>query len=216
MAMKLINLPHSPYAARVRIQAYAKGIELEYVPPEGLSTPDFKQFNILGKVPVLDTGELLIPESIVIMDYLEDIYPEPPLRPKDPDKRALMNIFYRFADVYIQPVLLPLFRQLGAAPRDEDAIIEDIAALDVQLQLLDELLERFDRYGHAGLDLADCALVPVMYFAVAVPRMLNGTDVLANSPRVASWWEWVQQEEPVARVLGEIEEGMRAFMEKSG
>ena len=57
--MKLINLAHSPYAARVRILAYAKGLELELVPPAGLSTPEFKQFNILGKVPVLDTGEYL-------------------------------------------------------------------------------------------------------------------------------------------------------------
>jgi len=213
--MKLINLAHSPYAARVRLVAYAKGIELEMVPPEGLSTPAFKQFNILGKVPVLDTGDRLIPESIVIMDYLEDVYAEPALRPKDPAKRALMNIFYRFPDVYIQPVLLPLFRQLGAATRDDDAIVENVAALDVQLQLLDEMLDRFERYGHSQLDLADCALVPVMYFAVAVPRMLNGSDVLASSPRVASWWQWVQQQEPVAKVVQEIEEGMRAFMEKT-
>ncbi len=105
--MKLINLAHSPYAARVRMLAYAKGIELDLVAPEGLNTPEFKQFNILGKVPVLDTGEQLIPESIVIMDYLEDVFPEPALRPKDPARRALMNIFYRFPDVYIQPVLLP-------------------------------------------------------------------------------------------------------------
>jgi glutathione S-transferase len=210
--MKLINLAHSPYAARVRILAYAKGIELELVPPEGLSTPAFKQFNILGKVPVLDTGEQLIPESIVIMDYLEDVFPEPPLRPKDPEKRALMNIFYRFPDVYIQPVLLPLFKQLGANPRDEDVVVENIAALDIQLQLLDELLERFDRYGHATLDLADCALVPVVYYAVVISRMLNGSDVLSRSPRVAGWWQWVQEQEPVARVLAEVEEGLQAFM----
>lgn len=215
MPMKLINLAHSPYAARVRIMAYAKGIELDYQPPEGLSTPEFKQFNILGKVPVLDTGDYLIPESIVIMDYLEDLYPDPPLRPRDAAKRALMNIFYRFPDVYLQPVLLPLFRQLGEPSRDEDVVVDNIAALDVQLQLLDELLERFERYGHASLDLADCALVPVMYFAVAVPRMLHGADILANSPRVASWWSWVQEQEAVVRVIGEIEEGMRAFMAKS-
>jgi glutathione S-transferase len=210
--MKLINLAHSPYAARVRIQAYAKGIELEYLAPEGFSTPEFKQFNILGKVPVLDTGERLIPESIVIMDYLEDIFPQPALRPADAEKRALMNIFYRFPDVYIQPVLLPLFRQLGAEVRDEDVIVENIAALDTQIQLLDELLERFERYGHNSLDLADCALAPIIYFAVSVPRMLNGSDVLANSPRVANWWQWVQQQEPVARVIAEVEEGLHAFM----
>jgi glutathione S-transferase len=213
--VKLINLAHSPYAARVRMLAYAKGIELELLAPEGLSTPQFKQFNILGKVPVLDTGSQLIPESIVIMDYLEDVFPSPALRPKEPERRALMNIFYRFPDVYIQPVLLPLFRQLGANPRDDDTIIENIAALDTQIQLLDEMLDRFDRYGHASLDLADCALAPIMYFSVAVPRMLNGSDVLANSPRVANWWQWVQTQEPVARVLVEVEEGLRTFMGKT-
>jgi glutathione S-transferase len=213
--MKLINLAHSPYAARVRILAYAKGLDLELVSPTGLSTPEFKQFNILGKVPVLDTGEYLIPESIVIMDYLEDIYPEPAMRPADPQRRALMNIFYRFPDVYIQPVLLPLFRQLGLADRQEDIIVDNIAALDIQLQLLDEMLERFERYGHSQLDLADCALAPILYFAQSVPRMLNGADVLENSPRVANWWRWVQQQEPVARVMTEIEEGMLALMQKS-
>ena len=214
--MKLINLAHSPYAARVRMQAYAKGLDLELVVPEGLQTPEFKQFNILGKVPVLDTGEQLIPESIVIMDYLEDVYPEPALRPKNPLQRAQMNIFYRFPDVYLQPVLLPLFKQLGANPRDEDVVVENIAALDTQLQLLDELLDRFERYGHTGLDLADCALAPIIYFSVAVPKMLNGSDVLANSPRVANWWQWVQQQEPVARVIMEMEEGMLVFMQNSG
>ncbi len=182
--MKLINLAHSPYAARVRMQAYAKGIELELVDPEGFLTPEFKQFNLLGKVPVLDTGEQLIPESIVIMDYLEDIHPEPAMRPRDAQKRALMNIFYRFPDVYVQPVLLPLFKQLGVEARDQDQIVEDIAALDIQMQVLDELLERFDRYGHNNLDLADCALAPIMYFAIAVPQMLAQADVLANSPRL--------------------------------
>ena len=213
--MKLINLAHSPYAARVRMVAYAKGIELELIPPEGFRTEEFKQFNILGKVPVLDSGETLIPESIVIMDYLEDTHPEPALRPREPERRAQMNIFYRFPDVYIQPVLLPLFRQLGENPRDEDLVAENIAALDTQLQLLDELLERFDRLGHTNLDLADCALAPIIYFAVSVPRMLNGSDVLANSPGLASWWQWVQQQDAVARVLQEVEEGLQSFMQKS-
>ena len=62
----------------------------------------------------------------------------------------------------------------------------------------------------------NCALAPIMYYAVAVPRMLNGSDVLANSPRVANWWHWVQQEQPVARVLAEVEEGLQSFMGQGG
>ncbi|MFT7287055.1 MAG: glutathione S-transferase [Halieaceae bacterium] len=195
--------------------AYAKGIELKYVPPEGFRTPAFKQFNVLAKVPVLDTGELLLPESIVIMDYLEERFPEPALRPLCPEERAVMNIFYRFSDVYIQPVLLRLFQGMTMDGSPDAAIADDIAALDRQLQLLDELLVRYGRCGHDWLDLADCALAPIMYFSLTVPQQLNGSDVLTYSPHVTDWWEWVQQQEAAARVFAEIEEGMRVFMRQT-
>ena len=42
--MKLIGLPHSPYSARVRMQIYAKGIEVEFAAPEGFGTERFKRF----------------------------------------------------------------------------------------------------------------------------------------------------------------------------
>ena len=207
--MKLIGLAHSPYSARVRMLAYAKGVELEQVAPEGFRTAHYKRFNPLGKVPVLDTGDLLIPESTVIMEYLEDIHPQPALRPADPAQRAVMNLFYRFADIYIQPVLFPLFLQLTADPRDERGLLENIARLDAQLVVLDQLMERFGRETHNHLDLADCALAPILYFAVRVPAMLAGADALANAPRVAAWWQWVRSREPAARVLEEMEAHLR-------
>ena len=213
--MKLINLAHSPFAARVRIQAYAKGIELQYVAPEGLRTPEFKRFNVLGKVPVLDTGSQLIPESTVIMDYLEDAHPEPALRPKRPEERAVMNLFYRFPDLYIQPVLRPLFQLLLAKDRDGQSVAESIAALNAQFRLLDALIERFGREDHARLDLADCALTPFLFYGTYLPPLLKGGDPLAEAPRVAAWWQWLQAQAPVAKVLAELDEGLRAFMEKA-
>ena len=213
--MKLINLAHSPFAARVRIQAYAKGIELQYVAPEGLRTPEFKRFNVLGKVPVLDTGRQLIPESTVIMDYLEDAHPEPALRPKRLEERAVMNLFYRFPDLYIQPVLRPLFQLLLAKDRDGQSVTENIAALNAQFRMLDALIERFEREDHARLDLADCALTPFLFYATYLPPLLKGGDPLAEAPRVAAWWQWLQAQAPVAKVLAELDEGLRAFIEKA-
>lgn len=214
--MKLIGLPHSPYSARVRMQVYAKGIDLEHALPEGFGAEQFRRFNLLGKVPVLDTGDRLIPESIVIMDYLEDTHPEPALRPADPGERAAMNVFYRFPDVYIQPLLFPLFLQLTARPRDEDCVQENIAGLSGQMTVLGQLIERFGRTGHKRLDLADCALVPILYYSRRVPEILKGADVLAGAPLVARWWQWVQSREPAARVIGEIETALEAFLQRVG
>ncbi len=214
--MKLIGLPHSPYSARVRMQVYAKGIDLEHALPEGFGTEKYRRFNVLGKVPVLDTGDRLLPESIVIMDYLEDTHPTPALRPTDPSERAVMNVFYRFPDVYLQPVLFPLFQQLTARPRDEDAVRDHTAGLVAQLTALDQLIERFGREAHDRLDLADCALVPILYYAVRVPALLDGADVLANAPRVAEWWRWVRSEAPAARVIEEIKTALEAFLQRAG
>lgn len=44
---------------------------------------------LTGKVPVLDTGSQVIPESLVIADYLDQEYPEPPLYPKDEKQKKL-------------------------------------------------------------------------------------------------------------------------------
>ena len=173
--MKLIGLPHSPYSARVRMQVYAKGIDLEFAMPEGFGTEQFKRVNPLGKVPVLDTGDRMLPESIVIMDYLEDIHPQPALRPIDPDERAVMNLFSRFADIYIQPVLFPLFLQLTANPRDGESVQENTAGLRLQLANLDRLIERYQRRDHDRLDLADCSLAPILFYATRVPAILDGS-----------------------------------------
>ena len=48
-----------------------------------------------GEVPALVTDDRLLPESSVIMEYLEDKFPEPAMRPADIDERATMNLFYR-------------------------------------------------------------------------------------------------------------------------
>lgn len=214
--MKLIGLPHSPYSARVRMQAYAKGIELEHAAPEGFGTEEYRRFNVLGKVPVLDIGDRLLPESIVIMDYLEDTHPTPALRPADPAERAVMNVFCRFPDVYVQPVLFPLFQQLNASPRDERVTRDLTAGLEAQLTALDQLIERFGRGAHDRLDLADCALVPIIYYAVRVPALLDGSDVLANAPLVAAWWRWAGSQAPAARVLEEIRTALETFLQRTG
>ena len=213
--MKLFGLPHSPYSARVRMQIYAKDIDVELAAPEGFGTEQFKRFNPLGKVPVLDTGKRLLPESIIIMDYLEDTHPEPALRPSEPGERAVMNLFCRFPDLYLQPVVFPLFQQLTADPRDERSLRTNIAGLEAQLSRLDELIERYERQDHSRLDLADCALVPVVYYAIRVPEILNGAEVLAQCPLVADWWRWVQAQAPAARVLEEMETSLQAFLNRT-
>jgi glutathione S-transferase len=86
--VKLYDAARCPYCARVRIVLAEKGIEYEPVEIDLGNRPGWiYQLNASGKVPVLDDG-FVLPESAVIMEYLDDRYPEPALLPADLARRA--------------------------------------------------------------------------------------------------------------------------------
>lgn len=61
-------------------------------------TPEFRELNPKAEVPVLVHDGFALPESTVIMEYLEDIYPNPERRPKDPASRARMRLWTKWPD----------------------------------------------------------------------------------------------------------------------
>ena len=65
----------------------------------------FLEINPDGQVPVLVHEGRVIIESTVINEYLEDVFPETPLRPADPYWRARMRIWTKYVDEYICPAL---------------------------------------------------------------------------------------------------------------
>lgn len=98
--MKLIDAARCPYCARVRIALAEKSIDHEAVVIDLGDRPGWVvELNPpRGRVPVLDDG-FVLPESEVIMEYLEERYPEPPLLPADLEERARARLLlYRFDD----------------------------------------------------------------------------------------------------------------------
>src|SRR5215212_9316117 len=93
--MKLYSAPLSLFARKVEIALREKGLEFErvmvpfsqergYAPKH----PDVLAANPKGQVPVLVDGDLSLFDSTVILEYLEDAYPDPPLYPAAPKARA--------------------------------------------------------------------------------------------------------------------------------
>lgn len=87
--------------------------------------PEFVALNPNGQVPVLVHDEAVITESTMINEYLEDAFPDGPLRPDDPVERAHMRIWSKFVDDVLMPSVSRLgwqlrFRQFASAlPEDE-------------------------------------------------------------------------------------------------
>jgi glutathione S-transferase len=63
----------------------------------------YKKINPNGQVPALVHNGKIITESTVINEYLDDVFPDVPLRPADPYWRARMRIWTKYMDEYAQP-----------------------------------------------------------------------------------------------------------------
>jgi glutathione S-transferase len=212
--MKLYHSMLSPFSARVRIALYAKSLTCELAAaPGGTGSAEFKRLNPTGKVPALEDGGAVILESEVIAEYLDERYPSPPLLPADLIARARARTLSRFADLYLGPVLSPLFTQLNPQTRDAKFVSEKLAELTEKLDQLELLLVAEPYAGGKELTLADCTLCPMFFFLMRIVPMLGGASPLEGRPKMARVGEAVAKHPAVARVIGEMS---AAFAERMG
>ncbi|HKU25420.1 MAG TPA: glutathione S-transferase N-terminal domain-containing protein, partial [Candidatus Sulfotelmatobacter sp.] len=63
--------------------------------------PEYLAINPVGKVPALIDGRVIVHDSTIINEYVEDTHPQHPLLPRDPVKRARARAFEDYADAYL-------------------------------------------------------------------------------------------------------------------
>jgi glutathione S-transferase len=181
--LTLYDAARCPYCARARIVLAEKGVEYETIEIDLGDRPAWiYEKNSTGRVPVLEEDGWLLPESAVIMEYLEERYPEPPLLAADPADRSLARLaIFRhseFADPYY------------ALRRGEDGAA---ARVDAAFGRLEAALEARPWLGGADYGLADIAYVP---------WVLRARDALGvgldGFPAVAAWVDRLVERPAVA------------------
>ena len=125
--MKLYGYFRSGAAYRVRIALNIKGIAVEHLSRHlrngGQREPEYLKINPQGLVPalVLEDGTILT-QSLAIMDWLEETYPEPPLLPKNPIRRAKVRAFAQAIACDTHPVQnLRVLQRVKALGQDDTA-----------------------------------------------------------------------------------------------
>lgn len=87
--MKLYGIPISPFVRKVRVALELKGLDYEIVDIyPGTKTSEYLAISPLGKVPALQDGDVVICDSNVIVEYLEEQYPDTSVRPTGVADRA--------------------------------------------------------------------------------------------------------------------------------
>jgi glutathione S-transferase len=220
--IKLYSADISPYSARVRMQIYAKAItDIVFELPEHWGMPQFRERFPIGRIPVLDIDGDMIPESEVIAEYLEAIYPEPSLLGITPRETAHIRTLARLGDAYIINNTLMLARQTGALSRRTPAAahsdnVSDRLAGEVvrNLKALDTFIG-LDGFACCGrITLADCALVPGLFWVDTVLPAIGIETPIPAIANVAAYWAAIQKNEHAARVLIELRRGLEERREK--
>ncbi|WP_375057306.1 maleylacetoacetate isomerase [Zobellella sp. DQSA1] len=172
--MKLYDYVRSSAAYRVRIALNLKGVAYEAIPVNLLEGQqrgeDYRALNPTGLVPSLDTGEGLLGQSLAIIEYLDERFPEPPLLPAGALARARARALALQVACDIHPlnnlrVLQYLVGEFGIDEQQKLAwyqhwLKQGLGALEQQLAGVDAPFCCGEAPG-----LADLCLVPQLYNA---------------------------------------------------
>jgi len=210
--MKLYGGRLSLFSRKVDIALAEKGIphEREFVPftqERGYAPkhPAVIAHNPKGQVPVLVDGDLALFDSTVIFEYLEELYPNPPLYPTTPQERARCRLLEVDADeILFQPVRSLLFRtepphtdaakhaaNVAAGKEGEAAIAARFAELDARLGSAE--------FFCGALSVADIAL----FMPVLSTQRLSGPK-LDPHPHLAGWYRRLLARPAFGNVAAEI------------
>jgi maleylacetoacetate isomerase len=183
-------------AYRARIALNLKGLPYDLKPVDlahgGGADPAYRRLNPQGIVPTMLDGDVRLTQSLAIMEYLEERYPEPPLLPEDPEGRARVRALALAVACEMHPlnnvrVLNYLVRDLGLSEADKFKwyrhwIAQGLSALEVMVA------DKAGTYCHGDKPtMADVCLVPQMYNArryecdIAPYPMLRRIDQACNA-----------------------------------
>ena len=106
--LRLYDHPFSPYAQKVKIALREKGLEFEAPMPQGIgaggAAGEFIAANPRAEVPALIDGEVKLFDSTIILEYIEDKWPTPPLLPASPAERDRVRMIEEVMDTHYEAI----------------------------------------------------------------------------------------------------------------
>ena len=205
--IKLYDFPMSPRVRKARIVLAEKGLEYEKVNIDitkgEQKTAEYLAINPYGKVPALqypDNGtSATVYESTIIMEYLNDTYPTPPLLPEDSGQRARARVLMHYADNPYESTIATLageiiFKPMQGGIPDEAVVSQATADLNACFDKIGQELGNNDYLLESGFSLAD---IPYVSWSLLFPML----KVDVPSAKVDAWLKKLQ-ERPSVKAAG--------------
>lgn len=189
--IKIYSANACPYAQRSRMVLITKGIEFEVVEIDLQNKPDwFTAISPYGKVPLLQHGEATVWESAVINEYLEEVFPQQPLLPKDALNRAQARIWIDFANTKFTTAFYKLLLAQDAEKQAEwrQELNQHFITIEKGIQ---NLSETGDYWLGRGLSLVDLTYYP-WFERLPVLEYYRDFQFPENCKKLQQWYNLMQ------------------------
>ena len=213
--MKLYTGDLSPYSAKIRMQIYAMGIEDEvgFDLPVQFMMGKMYEISPIGRIPVLEVDEGLIPESEVIAEYLDERFPDKALTGSSLKERADVRVVSRIADIYLMNNIFMSLSQADPATRVQAVLDLLIGQVKRGIGALEQHIGDGAFAVGESLTRADCTLVPALWMCSStVPRLGFDSPIVAGS-LVSAYWDKIQKNAFAVKILDEMNKGMKARLD---
>jgi glutathione S-transferase/RNA polymerase-associated protein len=204
--LRLYDHPFSPYAQKVKIALREKGQPFEPLMPQGIGAGgamgEFVEANPRAEVPALIDGDVKLFDSTIILEYIEDKWPNPPLLPASPAERARVRMLEEVMDTHFEAINWGL-GEIRAFKRATGTLAETIEARAAEqtqgyFRWLEKQLGDREWFNGEAFGWGDIAVVPYLNGSRG-----HGHHVPAGT-RLAGWMERVNQRPSVAATTQDI------------
>jgi len=168
----------------------------------------------LGKVPYLKTSQGSVCESAVMVEYIEQQYPEHPLIPKDAFAAAKVRELVTFLDLHLELVARNLYGEAFFGGKVSDTVKEKIGVqLEKNVAAFAKLAQFKPFIGGAELSIADCTAAVHLPVITAATKTIYGRDFLADLP-VKDYMKMWSERPSMQRVQADRKANNELFMSR--
>ncbi len=188
MALEIMGIPQSNTTRAVRMAALEKGAAFEFVIVAPQS-PEAREFNPLGKVPIMRHDGFILWESAAIARYIDATFDGPPLMPSDPRQAAVIEQWISMITTALDIVLVRNYVLEYLFNKDDDGnVVRDL--IDRSVKKFPILFGAIDKavaggfVGGSAFTLGDCHLAPTLGIA---PRFPESGEEFGKYPALADY-----------------------------
>ena len=194
--IRILRIPFSTNVERVALAFGHKGIDVEWVDVDAADRTPVRALSGQDLVPVLDADGEIVVDSTLIIAWLEERVPDPPLFPPEPARRAELEVFLDWFNRVWKVPPNAIEAELGRDEPDRVRIDTLATELGGSRDVFEALLDGRD-YLFGAFSAADCIAFPFLKYALfGLPEgdderfhriLVDHLELGSRYPRLADW-----------------------------